>query len=379
MEEDGEDDNTLQTISLPAASIKRIAKSAAPGVSFNAEALAGLHRIAQAFVCYATDRSLAEVRHEVERGRRGTKARSLPPPRKVLGADHVMRFLHTSLPPVANKVAQLFPDLMPFEHKPAGVQLLEQLHEQRRAERAAVVEQARSAAAEQPSGGVPFTFGAWARGQSGGPDGEAREADAAAEPAPEPARTAEAEAEAAPAEAPEAEAPSSRPAFDDMQDAQQPDSLGMPQEAEPSSKTASRRRPRADAAQDAAAEKEPKRPRSGNKADASTGASKAPPPAPVPLTRFFGCPRPVAAAPATAAPTAPPPAQQSGGNANPSGASDVKTELLDDTAAQSTVPGEPFQATELMADSREATRPDSVELRGEEWPADPPSPAAVAL
>lgn len=119
----------LAGIALPAASIKRIVRSAAPGVRFSSEAIAGFHRVAQAFALFATDRSLAEQTKEIEKAKKAAKSKQALP-RKTLTAEHVMRFLSAELPPIASKVSTLFPDLMPTEFKPAGVLLLEQLHEQ---------------------------------------------------------------------------------------------------------------------------------------------------------------------------------------------------------------------------------------------------------
>jgi histone H3/H4 len=128
----GQDDVDLASIALPASAIKRIVRSAAPGVRFSSEAIAGFHRVAQAFVLFATDRCLAEQAKEVEKLKKAAKSKHALP-RKTLTAEHVMRFLSTELPPIASKVSTLFPDLMPAEFKPAGVLLLEQLHEQSKA------------------------------------------------------------------------------------------------------------------------------------------------------------------------------------------------------------------------------------------------------
>jgi histone H3/H4 len=123
----------LAAISLPSNSIKRIVKSAAPGVRFSSEAIAGFHRVAQAFALFATDRALAEQVKEAEKARKSTKSKHAPPLRKNLTAEHVMRFLTSEIPQIGTKISALFPDLMPPEFKPAGVQLLEQLHQQSKA------------------------------------------------------------------------------------------------------------------------------------------------------------------------------------------------------------------------------------------------------
>lgn len=126
------EDPCLASISLPAAAVKRIVRNAAPGARFNAEALAALHRVAQAYVLFATDRALGEMKLEADKFKK-TKGRSGAPPRKTMGAEHVMQFLSSELPQIATKVSNLFPDLMPTDFKPAGVRLLEQLHEQEKA------------------------------------------------------------------------------------------------------------------------------------------------------------------------------------------------------------------------------------------------------
>jgi histone H3/H4 len=124
------DDPDLASTSLPSSTIKRIVRTASPGVRFNSEAIAGFHRVAQAFVLFATDRSIAEVAKEAEKLRKASKSKSIPTARKTLTSEHVMRFLTSEMPPIASKVAALFPDLMPGDFKPAGVRLLEQLQEQ---------------------------------------------------------------------------------------------------------------------------------------------------------------------------------------------------------------------------------------------------------
>mmetsp|Transcript_118026 Transcript_118026/g.328952 ORF Transcript_118026/g.328952 Transcript_118026/m.328952 type:complete len:340 (-) Transcript_118026:61-1080(-) len=149
----GEDPN-LSELSLPAAVIRRAARSAAPGVHFSKEAIAALHRVAQAYICFATDGALREVQAEADKVRKA-KGKINPMARKSLGADHVMRFLTAELPPIAKKVAILFPDLMPSEFKPAGIRLLEQLQEQEKAADTAAPAPAAGAAAAAEAAGAP--------------------------------------------------------------------------------------------------------------------------------------------------------------------------------------------------------------------------------
>jgi len=127
------EDPGLVAAALPYSVIKRIVRTASPGVSFDREAIAGFARIAQAFALFATDGALVELSKEAEKVKKSGKSKSNAPPvrsLKTLTADHVMRFLTAELPPIATKVASLFPDLMPGDFKPAGVQLLEKLGEQ---------------------------------------------------------------------------------------------------------------------------------------------------------------------------------------------------------------------------------------------------------
>mmetsp|Transcript_140999 Transcript_140999/g.438332 ORF Transcript_140999/g.438332 Transcript_140999/m.438332 type:complete len:332 (-) Transcript_140999:74-1069(-) len=146
------EDPCLPALSLPAAAIKRAAKAVAPEVRFGSEAVAALHRVAQAFVCFATDRALHEARVEADKAKKVKGSKANPTARKTLTADHVMRFLSSDLPPIAKKLASLVPDLMPTEYKPAGVRLLEQLHEQEKAA-AALAAAAEGAPAPPPEGG----------------------------------------------------------------------------------------------------------------------------------------------------------------------------------------------------------------------------------
>lgn len=119
----------LASLSLPISTIRRIARTAAPNHRLTTEVTAGLHRIAQAFICYATDRSLAELQNEAERARKH-KSKAAVVPKKTLYPEHVMRFLMAESPHLANKLANLFPEMMPGEFKPLSVRLLEQLHKQ---------------------------------------------------------------------------------------------------------------------------------------------------------------------------------------------------------------------------------------------------------
>lgn len=119
--------SALASVSLPAAVVRRIARSAAPGARFSGESVAALHRVAQIFVCYLTDRSLHEMKVEADKMKKSKKNPAMP---KTLKSDHVMRFLSTELPPISKKISTLFPFAVPPEYKPAGVRLLERLHEQ---------------------------------------------------------------------------------------------------------------------------------------------------------------------------------------------------------------------------------------------------------
>lgn len=122
----------LASIALPVNTVKRITRSAAPGVRFSGEALAALHRICQAYILWATDRSVVQASADDARQTKKVKgkavAHSLTSRR--LTATHVMRFLEAELPQIAAKVGTLFPDLVPSESKPTAVRLLEQLREQ---------------------------------------------------------------------------------------------------------------------------------------------------------------------------------------------------------------------------------------------------------
>lgn len=124
----------LSMLSLPISGIKRIAQSAAPGARFSSESIAALHRVAQSYVLWATDRSLAHSKAADAQQQKGKKVKFAPAPAvgRRLAASHVMSFLSAELPQIANRVASLFPDAMPTECKPSSVQLLEQYREQER-------------------------------------------------------------------------------------------------------------------------------------------------------------------------------------------------------------------------------------------------------
>jgi len=128
-EENAEAAAALAGVSLPAAAIRRIARSAAPGARFSGEAIAALHRVAQVFTCYLTDRALHEMKVEADKAKRSKKG---PVMAKTLKSEHVMRFLSSELPPISKKISTLFPFAVPPEYKPAGVRLLERFHEQER-------------------------------------------------------------------------------------------------------------------------------------------------------------------------------------------------------------------------------------------------------
>jgi histone H3/H4 len=129
----------LGTVSMPSATMRRIVRSAAPGVRFNGEAIAALHRVAQAFVCYATDRCIQELRGDTvlaapaAQKKKQVKVGGPTSVKKTLGVDHVMKVLSKEVPPVAAKISNLFPELVPPEYRPQEIKLLEQLREQRRA------------------------------------------------------------------------------------------------------------------------------------------------------------------------------------------------------------------------------------------------------
>lgn len=117
----------LASVGLPVSLIKRMAQNAAPTKRFSRESIAGFSRIAQAFICYATDGSIAEMKRDRE------KLKAVAGKRMNLSADHVMRFLNAKMPAIGTQVASLYPDTVPSEHRPAGIRLLEQLREQEKA------------------------------------------------------------------------------------------------------------------------------------------------------------------------------------------------------------------------------------------------------
>lgn len=120
----------LNSIALPAAAIKRIVKNIVPGASFSKEALAGLHRVVQAYCVYANECAMEQMRQENTTMRKVKGKATVV--RKTLSPDHYMRFLSKEFPPLATKIATLFPDIMPAEFKPPAVQLLQELHVQER-------------------------------------------------------------------------------------------------------------------------------------------------------------------------------------------------------------------------------------------------------
>lgn len=157
-------DVSMGAISMPAAAVRRIVRSAAPGIRFNSEAIAAVHRVAQAFACYATDRCVKELRGTLTLAGPKTKGKVVGggshPAKKTLGAEHVMKVLSKELPPVATKISALFPELVPQEYRPQEIKLLELMHEQERAaqereraaaERAAAADEARERAAGLPA------------------------------------------------------------------------------------------------------------------------------------------------------------------------------------------------------------------------------------
>jgi|ERR1719310_155525 len=123
----------LSSVSLPVSHIRRIAKAAAPpGTKFSSEALAALHRIAQVYILYATDRAIAQAQAEAAEAKK-KKIKNMPVPTgRRMTADHVMQFLTAEMAPIATKLANLMPDSMPKEFKPTSLQLLEELRVQQR-------------------------------------------------------------------------------------------------------------------------------------------------------------------------------------------------------------------------------------------------------
>eukprot|EP00933_Yihiella_yeosuensis_P036393 TRINITY_DN30157_c0_g1_i1.p1 TRINITY_DN30157_c0_g1~~TRINITY_DN30157_c0_g1_i1.p1 ORF type:complete len:272 (-),score=66.73 TRINITY_DN30157_c0_g1_i1:65-841(-) len=144
------EDPLLGNLTLPAAVIRRIARSAAPGVRFSSEAIGGLHRIAQAYICFATEKAAADLQKENEKAKKGKKS-GQSTGKKVLQGDHVMKFLTAEMAPLASKVAKLFPEIMSNEFKPPGVSLLETLHKQEAKQSSSVPEQEASTTEGGPS------------------------------------------------------------------------------------------------------------------------------------------------------------------------------------------------------------------------------------
>lgn len=141
------DETSPSLLSFPTAAVRRIARSAAPGIRFQNEALAAVHRVAQAFVCFATDRSIHELQGNIVLQGPRKKGKSAPGVKKTLGVEHVMKVMTSEVPSVASKISTLFPDLVPSEYRAQDIRLLEQMHEQTRrvanaGEQAAVPEQA---------------------------------------------------------------------------------------------------------------------------------------------------------------------------------------------------------------------------------------------
>mmetsp|Transcript_8914 Transcript_8914/g.16003 ORF Transcript_8914/g.16003 Transcript_8914/m.16003 type:complete len:242 (-) Transcript_8914:114-839(-) len=115
-------EGSLSAIALPTSTIRRILRSALPEGKLSAEAVAAFHRIAQVFICWLTHGACRQLADAGKKSK-GKAAATKPP----ISAELVMSFLHSELPFVANKVANLFPEIVGAEHKPAAVHLLEQL------------------------------------------------------------------------------------------------------------------------------------------------------------------------------------------------------------------------------------------------------------
>eukprot|EP00747_Dinoflagellata_sp_TGD_P087716 gnl/TRDRNA2_/TRDRNA2_163729_c2_seq2.p1 gnl/TRDRNA2_/TRDRNA2_163729_c2~~gnl/TRDRNA2_/TRDRNA2_163729_c2_seq2.p1 ORF type:complete len:378 (+),score=121.86 gnl/TRDRNA2_/TRDRNA2_163729_c2_seq2:82-1215(+) len=153
----GVDEAELSNVSLPREAVKRIARSAAPDNRLSSEAIGGLHRIAQIFVCYVTDGALKEMKTEADKGKK-PKGKVVPT-RKTLSVEHVLRFLTAEIPQISSKVCNLFPDLVPMEFKPPSVRLLEKLREQEKSQSTGE----KGAAMQGPQ--APFNgFASWAPG-----------------------------------------------------------------------------------------------------------------------------------------------------------------------------------------------------------------------
>jgi len=127
------EDPGLAELSLPSSAVKRLAKIAAPGYRFSSESLAGIQRVAQAYIVFATNGALSQVKSDGVAMNKAKKGQKPQPAKKTLQAEHIMRFLTLEMPQLGTKVASLFPDYVPEEFKPESVQLLEKLHLQLRA------------------------------------------------------------------------------------------------------------------------------------------------------------------------------------------------------------------------------------------------------
>eukprot|EP00928_Gymnodinium_smaydae_P085305 TRINITY_DN68689_c0_g1_i1.p1 TRINITY_DN68689_c0_g1~~TRINITY_DN68689_c0_g1_i1.p1 ORF type:complete len:272 (+),score=77.26 TRINITY_DN68689_c0_g1_i1:49-864(+) len=156
----------LSSLALPMMTVRRIARNAAPGVSFSSEALAAMNRVAQAYILWATDRSLAHVQKEAAKQKK-QKGKSGAPTTGVrrLTSENVMAFLEAELPHVASKVSNLFPDIMPAESKPVAVRLLEMYREQAAARSSTPLG---AAGTDGQAGAAAAAEGAFASGEVGG-------------------------------------------------------------------------------------------------------------------------------------------------------------------------------------------------------------------
>mmetsp|Transcript_21792 Transcript_21792/g.49606 ORF Transcript_21792/g.49606 Transcript_21792/m.49606 type:complete len:230 (-) Transcript_21792:100-789(-) len=119
---DGADAVSLSSIALPTATIRRVLRSSLPEGRLSAEAVAVFHRIAQVFICWLTNGACRQLADGNKKSK--GKAAAIKQP---ISPELVMRFLHSELPLVADKIANLFPEIVGVEHKPAAVHLLEQL------------------------------------------------------------------------------------------------------------------------------------------------------------------------------------------------------------------------------------------------------------
>lgn len=160
----GPADIGLGTLSMPTATVKRIARNAAPQARFSSEALGALHRVGQAFVCFVTDRAIHELQGNMVQAAGKKKGKAAPGMKKTLGVEHVMNVLARDMPAVSSKVSSLFPDLVPVERRPPEVRMLEMLHEQHRKASLPPAEQAEGA----PGGDAPGANGPPADGAAGG-------------------------------------------------------------------------------------------------------------------------------------------------------------------------------------------------------------------